>query len=339
MSDGLRILPAGSAAMLIECGTLDRALQVFASLIAAREHGELDVAELVPAAETVLVIGGEARDPLTLNAKLRDLLASSGSASARTTSGAETVIPVFYRGEDLNEVAILTGMSPEQVVERHTAANYTVAFTGFAPGFAYLSGGDPLLEVPRRATPRPRILPGSVGLAGRFSGVYPRESPGGWQIIGHTDHPMWDLDRAQPAALLAGERVRFVSQRERVIASGAGTSHNAPVEGLVSEPAGLKPNPQTPSPALMVIDAGLQTLIEDAGRKGVAGMGVGQSGTSVRHAYHQANRLVGNQPGAATLELSHGGFAVDAIDTVVLALTGAPARHTSPAPSAHAPCR
>ncbi|QIK63506.1 5-oxoprolinase/urea amidolyase family protein [Leucobacter viscericola] len=325
MTSEPRILPAGATAVLLECGTLDRALQVFASLTAARDRGELDVAELVPAAETVLVSGGEARDPRALRAKLRDLLSGSGSASARAAASAETVIPVFYRGEDLDEVATLTGMSAEQVVQRHTAAAYTVAFTGFAPGFAYLSGGDPLLEVPRRATPRPRILPGSVGLAGPFSGVYPRESPGGWQIIGHTDHPMWDLDRERPAALLAGEGVRFVAERERVVAADPGRSAQVPAPSLDHPAKAKRLDRGVPSaPALTVIDAGLQTLIEDAGRLGASGMGVGESGVSIRRAYQQANRLVGNRPGAAALELSHGGFAVEAVSTTVLALAGAP---------------
>lgn len=324
MSSGFKILPAGSDAVLLECGTLEQTLRVFASLAAARDRGALDVAELVPAAETVLVSGGEARDPRALHTKLRRLLATSESTGPHINSGTETVIPVHYEGEDLDEVAELTGMSIEQVIQRHVTALYTVAFTGFAPGFAYLSGGDPLLEVPRRATPRPRILPGSVGLAGPFSGVYPRESPGGWQIIGHTEHRMWDLARERPAALLAGERVRFVAARERVSVASAAAMSTAAANSAVAIANSAGDTDANGSAVLRVIDAGLQTLIEDAGRCGVAGMGVGESGTSIRRAYEQANRLVGNRPGAATLELSHGGFAVEAIGTAVLAVAGAP---------------
>lgn len=349
MTSGFGILPAGSAAVLIECGDLEHALQAFASLAAARERGELDVAELVPAAETVLVAGGEARDPRALRAKLRRLLAASESADSLVASVTETVIPVYYQGEDLDEVAALTGMSAAQLVERHTSASYTVAFTGFAPGFAYLSGGDPLLEVPRRATPRPRILSGSVGLAGPFSAVYPRESPGGWQIIGHTVHRMWDLAREQPATLVAGESVRFIAERESVRA-GAG-AHTDPanttvpsIEGAIdpgsANSASTSNTANTAdSPTLRVIDPGLQTLVEDNGRPGAAGIGVGVSGTSVARAYRQANRLVGNQLGAAALELSHGGFTVEAIGTAVLAFTGAPrdARITGPFGSRIAP--
>lgn len=334
MTNGFQFLPAGSTAVLIECGDLDRALRAFATLVAARERGELDVTELVPAAETVLVTGGEAQNSRAVRAKLRRLLSESGSAASHAASGAETVIPVHYQGEDLDEVATLTGMSPTQLVARHTAASYTVAFTGFAPGFAYLSGGDPLLEVPRRATPRPRILPGSVGLAGPFSGVYPRESPGGWQIIGHTTHRMWNLDREQPAALVAGGRVRFVAERERVRAQ-----HSIDSTAKLGGTAAACTANAAGTPALRVIDPGLQTLIEDAGRPGSAGIGVGVSGTSVPRAYRQASRLVGNRPGAAALELSHGGFAVEAISTTVLACTGAPreARITGPFGSRIAP--
>ncbi|MFD5598545.1 carboxyltransferase domain-containing protein [Leucobacter sp. NPDC058333] len=323
------IRAAGSAAVLLDLGNLDAALRAFALLVQARDRGELVVDDLVPAAATVLVAGGEARDARALAAKLRRLLAGDGAgadsgvgdpSSAGTVADASpaTVIPVHYTGEDLAEVAALTGMSQQAVIDRHVAAEYTVAFTGFAPGFAYLSGGDPLLEVPRRATPRPRIQPGSVGLAGPFSGVYPRESPGGWQIIGLTEHKMWDLTREHPAALVAGGTVRFEVARESVVGSG----RSAPPEAPTAELAPAEMPDQSVS-VLRVLDAGLQSLIEDGGRHGASGMGVGESGTAIRGAYREANRLVGNEPGAAAIELSHGGFALEAIAATVLAITGA----------------
>ena len=104
----------------------------------------------------------------------------------------------------------LTGLTTAEVVDAHTASTWTVAFGGFAPGFCYLVGGDPRLAVPRRDSPRARVPAGSVGLAGEFSGVYPRESPGGWQLIGHTALAMWDSRRDEPALLMAGMTVRFV---------------------------------------------------------------------------------------------------------------------------------
>ena len=92
---------------------------------------------------------------------------------------------------------------------RNTAAPMRVGFSGFVPGFAYLVGGDERLHVPRRAEPRTRVSAGSVGLAGEFSGIYPRETPGGWQLIGRTDAVLWDVERDPPALLTPGTRVQF----------------------------------------------------------------------------------------------------------------------------------
>ena len=107
-------------------------------------------------------------------------------------------------------MAALTGLTGAEVVRRHAGREWTVAFCGFAPGFAYLTGGDPALRVPRRDTPRTAVPAGSVGLADGFSGAYPRRMPGGWQLIGRTDAVLWDLDRQPPALLPPGTRVRFV---------------------------------------------------------------------------------------------------------------------------------
>jgi KipI family sensor histidine kinase inhibitor len=131
----------------------------------------------------------------------------------RRESAGTVEIPVCYDGEDLAEVGELTGLGADGVVEAHTGQTWTVAFAGFAPGFGYLVGEDDRLHVPRRTTPRTKVPAGAVGLAGEFSGVYPRESPGGWQLIGSTRLPMWDLDRDPPALLQPGLRVRFVVER------------------------------------------------------------------------------------------------------------------------------
>ncbi|MGO1538081.1 MAG: carboxyltransferase domain-containing protein [Leucobacter sp.] len=312
-----RLRRVGSDALLLECGDLTAALAVFAALSHARDAGELEVTELIPAAETVLVVGGEARAPEHLSARLPELLADT-DVQPRGATAAELdepiVIPVVYDGVDLDGVAEITGMSIDQVIGRHTRASYTVAFTGFAPGFAYLAGGDPALDVPRRTTPRPRIEAGSVALAGNFSGVYPRESPGGWRLIGTTGFSVWDVDRDPPAALHPGTHVRFQSVRERVSVSTAPPSSRG--AGHSARPAG--------TPTFEVLDAGLRTLVQDAGRPGLAAIGVGTAGTADRRSYAEANRLVGNGPGAAMLELAHGSFAVRMLDTAVLAFTGAP---------------
>ena len=116
----------------------------------------------------------------------------------------DLVIDVVYDGPDLDDVARHTGLNAADVVDAHTATPWQVAFGGFAPGFAYLVGGDPRLTVPRRPGPRQSVPAGSVGLAGEFSGIYPRKSPGGWQLIGRTEAVMWDIDRPEPALLTPG---------------------------------------------------------------------------------------------------------------------------------------
>jgi KipI family sensor histidine kinase inhibitor len=121
-------------------------------------------------------------------------------------------LPVSYDGPDLGEVSELTGLSPEEVVARHTAAEHTVAFLGFQPGFAYLTGGDERLHVPRRDTPRTHVPGGTVAIAGPYSGVYPRDSPGGWRLLGSTTAAMFVPERDEPALLAPGDRVRFVAR-------------------------------------------------------------------------------------------------------------------------------
>jgi len=120
-------------------------------------------------------------------------------------------IPVVYDGADLDDVCAATGLTAHEVVARHTAMTYAVAFCGFAPGFAYLEGLDRALVVPRLATPRTRVPAGSVAIADTWSAVYPRESPGGWRLLGRTDVALWDLARPSPALLAPGTRVRFRS--------------------------------------------------------------------------------------------------------------------------------
>jgi KipI family sensor histidine kinase inhibitor len=131
-------------------------------------------------------------------------------APDRGGGGPLVEVPVRYGGQDLPEVARITGLRESEVVERHLRPEYVVAFCGFAPGFGYLIGGDPALQVPRRSSPRTDVPAGSVGLAGEFCGVYPRRMPGGWQLIGSTDAVLWDLTRDPPSLLPPGTRVRFV---------------------------------------------------------------------------------------------------------------------------------
>ena len=196
-------LRCGREAVLVEVDDLDAALSLYAALRAADLPG---VTDLVPAARTVLI----RLDPaLTSPAQVRKATAALHLDDTNQADAGTVEIPVRYDGPDLAEVAAHVGVSAEEVITLHTGATWTVAFAGFAPGFGYLTGGDPRLEVPRRDSPRTRIPAGSVGLAGRFSGVYPSDSPGGWQLIGSTSERMWDLDRPEPALLVPGVRVTF----------------------------------------------------------------------------------------------------------------------------------
>lgn len=195
----------GDRALLIE---FTDAAEVIAVGHALRAADLPEVSDIVPGARTVLV-----RLRATgLQTVMRDRLAAIGASERRSTpadSGREVVIDVVYDGADLAEVAEILGMTPGEVVEAHTGTPWRAGFVGFAPGFAYLVDGDPRLWVPRRDAPRTRVPSGSVALAGEFSGVYPRESPGGWQLIGRTDAALWDASRDVPALLRPGTTVRF----------------------------------------------------------------------------------------------------------------------------------
>ena len=326
----LEVRRAGDGALLVDAGSLDGALAVLGALSDAVRLGQLSVTELIPAARTVLVRGAfEQTDPGAFREYVAALLAERSAGSAQQMSPEVTTIDVVYTGQDLAAVAELTGLSIDDVVELHTASRFTVAFTGFAPGFAYLSGGDQRLTVPRRSTPRPRIPAGSVGLAGEFSGVYPRQSPGGWQLIGHTEHPMWDLSREQPAALVPGAEVRFRAVREQLSTAAA------PASEAVAEAAAQQADPQplaANQPALTVLNPGLQSLVQDEGRPGQGHLGVSASGAADRGALARANRLLGNPAGAAALELRFGDFSARAETTLVAALTGAPRQATARGP-------
>lgn len=199
----MRILRCGDSGLLLEFPDLAAARRMYAALERTPPPGTTD---LVPAAVTLLVRFDPAvADPARIERALR-----STSPDADVSDPGELVhISVRYDGADLGDVAAHTGLSPRQVIEAHTGRDWTVAFAGFAPGFAYLADGDPRLAVPRRPESRTRVPVGAVGLAGGFSAVYPRGSPGGWQLIGRTDADMWDIEREPPALLLPGARVRF----------------------------------------------------------------------------------------------------------------------------------
>jgi len=164
------------------------------------------VEEVVPGLTTLLVtLDRRLTDADSVQSALEGLLPSADHAAAQSRH----VIEVRYDGEDLAEVSSLTGLSAADVVAAHTGTPWRVAFCGFAPGFAYLVGGDPRLRVPRRDEARIRVPAGAVAIAGEFSSVYPRTSPGGWQLLGHTDAELWDSSADPPALLSPGAVVEF----------------------------------------------------------------------------------------------------------------------------------
>ena len=218
-----RVLPYGDTALLVELDDLDEVMS-FAQAVRATRAAHPDLVDIVPAERTVLLVTGRTRrgpasdrrtgrpaDQLAeLHRWVTDLLAAPTSRRPAPRPADPLTIPVRYDGADLDRVCRHTGLSRRELIAAHTRSSWRVAFTGFAPGFGYLVGVEPALVVPRRADPRPRVPAGSVALAGRYCGVYPRSSPGGWQLIGHTEAVLFDPERAEPASLHPGRTVRFV---------------------------------------------------------------------------------------------------------------------------------
>ncbi|MET4061800.1 KipI family sensor histidine kinase inhibitor [Arthrobacter sp. UYP6] len=347
------VRPAGTRALLVELGSLADVTALHAQLKAHPLSGQIDV---LAAACTVLVRFAGRRETVAAAGLIEALdLTHAEAPDARTVT-----IDTVYDGGDLAEVARLTGLSEDAVITAHTGTPWLGGFGGFAPGFTYLTGGDPVLNVPRRNSPRTAVPAGSVALAGEYSAVYPRESPGGWQLIGRTNAPMWDLSREDPALIRPGDKVIFHPIRELITPttlqaenSGADTKATDPqrtrgaagMGSLVSpasttEERGSCPRDDEtshPSPRnhtfLEIKAPGLQSLIQDLGRPGYADLGVSAAGAADTRSARQANRLAGNPAGAAVIENLFGGLELTVRGgDAVLALSGAelPAAVVSP---------
>lgn len=291
----------GDRALLLECSP-DDVLGYSAAIRGAFDRGELrGIVDIIPAASTVLVkVDADAREHLAALSRLTPV-------DGGVLDAGHADIDVVYDGEDLADVAEETGLSRDDVIALHTATTYRVGFCGFAPGFAYLTGVDERLAVPRLPSPRSRVPAGSVAIAAGYTAVYPRESPGGWRLIGCSQTVMFDPLRSPAALLSPGSTVRFraVDELPEVVAPARAAGDTAG------------------SPALRVLRPGALTLIQDAGRPGLGAIAVGTSGAFDRGAHRLANRLVGNPENAAALELLGGSVVLQALRDCDVAVTGA----------------
>ena len=278
-------------------------LALLAELTAHPVDGQV---ELVPADGSLLVRCADAGAALDA---LADISARRPPPPAPDATG-RVDVDVVYDGPDLDEVARLVGCSVDEVATRHGGQDWTVAFTGFAPGFGYLVGDRGGLHVPRRETPRTSVAAGSVALGGNYSAIYPGPSPGGWQLIGRADAVLWDLRRDPPALLRPGTRVRF--RAVGTLPAPRPAASDGPYR--FGEPDG---------PGLRIDRPGVLALVQDAGRSGLGGSGVPESGAADLGAYEAANAAVGNAAGAAALELVLGAAAVTAVGDQWIAVTGA----------------
>lgn len=337
----VRILPFGDRALLAEVADLGAMLSLHGRLAASRPAGVVD---LVPAARTVLV----AVDPAVLSlaaarawigdaagAGGADVMGDAVGAGADPT-GPLVELPIVYDGADLAETAGLVGLGTAELAARHAAAEWSVAFTGFAPGFGYLVSADWPFPVPRLDRPRSRVPAGAVGLAGPFTGAYPRSSPGGWRLIGTTSAVLFDPAAATPALLQPGTRVRFrpapalpasapAPAAPALPASAPAPATHAPASAP-SPTARPRPCTETPdarrglgaattsrrvgTPAgrIRVLTPGPLATVQDQGRPGALAAGVAVSGAADRAALRIANRLVGTDESAAGVEITLGGF-------------------------------
>lgn len=307
------VRPFGDRALLI--GVADPAASRALSAALARVCADGE-AEVVGGRSTVCVL---ARDPDVELAPLRESVAEV-VASSSTNVGAEDVmgamrtltVPCAFDGPDLAEVAALAGCRTEDVVTMLTEGPLTVGVVGFSPGFAYLDGlADPLRAVPRRARPRPAVPAGSVALANGHAAVYPTASPGGWQLVGRTGVPFFSLDRPPYALLAPGDRVQFT-----VAAAGEATAPAALALPAWSSPPAARP-------VFELVAPGVRAVVQDAGRRGVAGSGVPDAGPADRVSWVLANALVANDAGAAALELTGGGARLRALEVCHVAVVGA----------------
>ena len=301
----MQIHPVGTRALLVELEDLSQVMAWHAALDANPLKDQVDA---IAAATTLLLTFATPNSAAAASEKLQDF-----HPTAQGGEGPRFVeIDVLYDGEDLDEAAELMGMSRAGLIDWHTSTEWLAAFGGFAPGFTYCTPADPAqnFNIERRATPRTAVPAGAVGIAGGFSAVYPRVSPGGGQLLGTTSTPMWESDAHPPALVQPGDRVRY-----RAVSSLPDVVSTTPFGRRT--PARL--------PRMEVLDAGLLTLFQDQGRPGRGNLGVTPSGAADLAAAATANVAVGNPRGATVLE-NIGGIRLRALTDAVMCVTGAQSR-------------
>jgi KipI family sensor histidine kinase inhibitor len=274
-----------------------------------RESSGEAIREIVPAYSSLLVTyEAESSAPEEVRASIVHALANYEPAKTAASPRLHE-LPVLYgsdEGPDLKAVAELADLSLADIIRLHTSRSYRVYFLGFMPGFGYMGPTAPPLEVPRLQRPRTRVPAGSVGLAGRQTGVYPLSGPGGWQLIGLCSTIMWDPHRREPALLAPGDQVRFV---ESAVPA--------------SPPYAQKEAHQPSNPLFEVLEPGAMTTVQDLGRPHVSQMGLSPGGAFDPSAAMRANGLVGNQPGAAVLEITWTGPVLRVLRPTIIAIMGA----------------
>ena len=332
---GFRIDAFGEAAVIVRLGnSIDEASyrQLAALSRAVQEKPPLGFAELVPAYNSLLVVF----DPLVSDtaAVSVDLQALASALPPVAADAAKDIIelPVAYGGDygpDLESVAEHAGLSAAEVIDLHSSRPYLVYMLGFTPGFPYLGGMDPRIAAPRLKTPRTKVPAGSVGIADTQTGVYPLESPGGWNLIGRTPLALFDPDRQVPALLAPGKYVRFVSishdsfdilQNQRKDRPNADREKGT---DPVKEPEAN--GGSTKARIIVVLKPGALSAVQDAGRFGYQAAGVPPSGPMDEYSMGLANILAGNEPGTACIECTLGGLELRFEVDTIFALAGADA--------------
>ena len=327
--NAFRIVPAGDSALIVEFeeridpAVNARAICCAEAIQAARLPGVRDV---VPTYRSVAVYF----DPLRTDSDvlLRCLEEGAGQPLSPASAARTPVrIPVCYGGDlgpDLADVASFAGMPEADVVRMHAGATYRVFMLGFVPGFAYLGIVDTRIAMPRHATPRVRVPVGSVGLAGVQTGVYPADTPGGWQLIGRTPMKPFDPSRADPFLMQAGDAVQFYPiDRDEYDQWLDREFHDRVVQVFRPAETGGPEGPHYTHSAISVIKPGMLTTVQDAGRWGFQSRGVPVAGPMDPVSHRLANALVGNGRDAALLEVTLLGPELEFEDERLVAVAGA----------------